>query len=224
MTSFVRFPTTPYLRRPAGVDVRSDKVLTAQEREDFLTQHLYVEEKVDGENLGISSDGDSLQLQARGSYVRPGGRRFRGIESWMGPRRRRIQEALGTRLILFGEWCAVEHSVRYDALPDWFLLFDVYDRSLGGFWEPALRDELAADLGLHVVAFLAAGRFDEPGLVALMGSSRFGHERMEGVVARVVADDLTIDRAKLVRPDFVQQIGEHWMSTIRPLNQLAPRA
>lgn len=221
MTAFVRFPSTPYLLRPAGFDVRDDKVLTDDERRSFLAQPLHVEEKVDGENLGISSDGESLRFQARGSYVSPGGRRFRGIESWILPRRRRIEDALGTRLILFGEWCAVEHSVRYDLLPDWFLLFDVYDRSAGRFWEIGLRDELALDLGLHVVPHLAAGHYDEEGLLALIGTSRVGHERMEGVVARAQDGGSAIGRAKLVRPDFVQQIDEHWMTTVRPLNQLA---
>src|SRR5690606_25371435 len=104
--------------------------------------------------------------------VHAGGRHFRGIESWIGPRARRIEAALGTDLLLFGEWCAVEHSVRYDALPDWFLLFDVYQRSAGCFWETALRDELARDLGLYVVPFVATGHFDLEGLHGLIGASR----------------------------------------------------
>ena len=44
--------------------------------------------------------------------------------------------AAGQR-ILFGEWCAYQHTVQYDNLPDLFLAFDLYDQSLnngfGGF-------------------------------------------------------------------------------------------
>lgn len=221
MTDFFRFPSTPYLFAPAGVDIRADKVLTDAERAAFLDQPLHVEEKLDGENLGISFDGDVLRFQTRGSYVSAGGRRFRGIDTWIRPRRARLVDAIGTDLILFGEWCAVQHSVRYERLPDWFALFDVYQRSTGRFWEPALRDELARDLGLAIVPFLAVGRFDGAGLVELLGVSRYGHEPMEGIVARALADDSPVPRAKLVRAEFVQEIDEHWMTTARPLNRLA---
>lgn len=220
MTTFVRYPSTPYLLRPTGLDIRDDKVLTERERATFMSRSLHVEEKVDGENLGISSNGESLQFQARGSYVSLGGRRFRGVESWVRPRQRRIEQAVGTDLIVFGEWCATEHNVRYDRLPDWFLMFDVYDRSTGEFWDTALRDELANDLGLCVVPFLGAGRFTEAELLDLIGASRLGHERMEGIVARVQGGAGDIPRAKVVRPDFIERIGEHWMSRSRPTNQL----
>lgn len=220
MTEFFRFPSTPYLMVPNGLDIRDDKVLTDDEREAFLTNVVHVEEKIDGENLGMSFDGDELRFQARGSYVMPGGRRFRGIESWIQPRRRRIEEALGTHLVLFGEWCASEHSVPYNALPDWFLLFDVYERSTGRFWSTALRDELAAELGLFVVPYLGTGCFTLNDLRGLIVTSAVGDALMEGVVARVQDETTTLDRAKLVRGDFVQQIGEHWMTAEQRPNRL----
>ncbi len=221
MIEFTRFPSTPYLVRPAGVDVRDDKVLTDAERDEFLAHPLHVEEKVDGQNLGISNGPDGLQFQARGSYVQPGGRHFRGLATWVAPRRQRLADGLRDDLIVFGEWCAVTHSVSYDALPDWFLVFDVYDRSTGLFWEPELRDVLAEDLGLCTVPFLATGHFGFDELTGLMTTSRLGHERMEGVVARTVTSDGAQHRAKVVRPEFVQQIDQHWMSGQYTMNRLA---
>lgn len=221
MTEFVRFPSTPYLLRPDGVEVRDDKVLTSTERAAFLTNVLHVEEKVDGENLGISFDGEELQFQARGSYVRPGGRHFHGLETWVRPRARRLEAALGTDLVLFGEWCAVTHSVYYDRLPDWFLIFDVFDRSAGGFWEVSLRDELADYLGLRVVPFLDAGIFSELELGRRIQESRVGSGPMEGLVARSQDPSSATARAKIVRPDFVQQIDGHWTSMERSMNRLA---
>lgn len=222
MSEFVRFPSTPYLLRPAGVELRDDKVFDDTERDAFLGHDLHVEEKLDGENLGISFDGTTLRFQARGSYVTPDARRFRGVPTWVAPRQYRLERALGTQLILFGEWCATTHTVYYDALPDWFLLFDVYDRSTGTFWPTPLRDEFAADLGLSVTPFVAVGRFTLQGLLDLIGPSAVGHEPMEGVVARVQTDAATTNRAKLVRPDFVQQIDDHWMTRTIQRNRLQP--
>lgn len=221
MTEFTRFPTTPYLVRPPGVDVRDDKVLTDTERDEFLAQPLHVEEKVDGQNLGISNGDDGLRFQARGSYVQPGGRHFRGLATWVVPRQHRLADGLSDDLILFGEWCAVTHSVRYDSLPDWFLVFDVYERAAGLFWEPDMRDALAEDLGLYTVPILGVGHFDLDDLTGLMSQSRVGHEQMEGVVARTVTADGPQRRAKVVRPEFVQQIDQHWMSGQHTMNRLA---
>lgn len=223
MSDFVRFPATPYLVQPDGFDVRGDKVLTDRERAAFLEHDLHVEEKIDGQNLGISCDGERLLFQARGSYVDVGGRHFRGLASWVAPRTARLVAALRTDLVLFGEWCTDTHSVYYDALPDWFLVFDVYDRATERFVEPALRDALVDDLGLHTVPFVAAGRFDLTGLLDLIGPSRVGATRMEGVVARWAdaPDSVSAPRAKLVRPDFVQQIDQHWMTAHRSTNRLA---
>lgn len=211
MTEFIRFPSIPYLVEPRGFDVRSDKVLTSQERSKLLSVTLRVEEKVDGQNLGISSSGDELLFQSRGSYVELGGRHFQGLQAWMAPREARISAALGTELVLFGEWMSIVHSVRYDALPDWFLVFDVLDRGTGDFWPTELRDELAAELGLATVPFLGEGRFVLDELISRTHErSRFGHGLREGAVVRAVGGTVTPARAKLVRPDFVQQIGEHW--------------
>ncbi|WP_067659946.1 RNA ligase family protein [Nocardia harenae] len=220
MTDFVRFPSTPYLVTPESVDVRDDKVLGEDERAVFLAERLHVEEKVDGQNLGISADVDGLRFQARGSYVHLGGRHFQGLSTWIEPRRRRLTEALGGELILFGEWCAVKHSVGYDSLPDWFLVFDVYDTATGRFWDPDVRNALADDIGLQTVPFLGAGHYTLDELAGLIRQSHVGHEQMEGIVARATASDERQLRAKVVRPDFVQGIDRHWTTEPRTMNRL----
>ncbi|MFC8383553.1 RNA ligase family protein [Nocardia sp. NPDC057272] len=185
-----------------------------------MARPLHVEEKVDGQNLGISVGVDGLRFQARGSYVQPGGRHFRGLSTWIGPRRRRLASALGDELILFGEWCAVTHTVSYDLLPDWFLVFDVYEKSAARFWDPDTRNALADDVGLYTVPFLGAGNFTLDELTGLMRQSRVGHEQMEGIVARSETSDEQQRRAKLVRPDFVQHIEQHWMTEQHTMNRL----
>ncbi len=219
--SFVRFPSTPYLSMPPGVAVRADKVLTDAERFQFLSRSVHVEEKIDGENLGLSFDGEGVRLQARGSYVDPGGKHFRGISQWLAPREHRIAAALGLDLVLFGEWCTTTHSVYYDGLPDWFLVFDVYERSSRRFLDTPERDVLAGALGLSVVPFIAQGIFSESDLLKMIGRSRVGHQPMEGLVVRSVEHPGGVGRAKLVRPGFVQSIDQHWTRGHIERNRLA---
>ncbi|MBV9416758.1 MAG: RNA ligase family protein [Solirubrobacterales bacterium] len=219
MIGFVRFPRTPHLALLGSVDVRDDKVMSPEAAQAFLDEELHVEEKVDGENLGLSVVDGRLMAQSRGSYVELGGQSFRGLAAWLEPRASRIAGELGQDLILFGEWCAVRHSVPYDALPDWLLVFDVYDHRIQGFWQLDERDLLAEALGLSRVPRLAKGRFDLTELQRQLGMSRFGDTPMEGLVLRHT--ERPGERAKLVRPEFLQAIDEHWRSQPVELNRLA---
>ena len=224
MTAFFRFPHTPHLAWLGEGSPRADKVLSPHQARAFLDHELVVEEKIDGANLGLSTDEDGeLLAQNRGSWLSPEAAhpQFRSLWSWLAPRRQALVDALWPDLVLFGEWCAAVHSVRYDALPDWFLGFDVYDRGAGRFWSSHRRDELLRQLGLHPVPRVGQGRFTLDDLTAMMTSSRVGGAPMEGLYLRQESDDWLERRAKLVRAEFVQTIDAHWSRGPMERNRLA---
>jgi hypothetical protein len=226
VSSFFRFPRTPHLAwLGPGQGPADDKVLSAAEMSSLLDHELVVEEKVDGANLGFStSDEGELLVQNRGSYLdrRESHPQFRPLWPWLSSRSRDLGEALWPHLMLFGEWCYAVHSVAYARLPSYFLGFDVYDREMGKFWDTSRRDAFLAQLGLDPVPRLAQGRFSKADLVRLIAApSRVGAERMEGIVVRHEAEGFTDLRAKLVRAEFTQAIGEHWSRQALRRNRLA---
>jgi RNA ligase len=221
---FFRFPHTPHLAWLAPGAPRDDKVLLPQEACDFLAQEIVVEEKVDGANIGLSVDEHgALQVQNRGSYLarEASPPQFKPLFRWLAVRRGPLASALFPDLMLFGEWCYAVHSVRYTRLPDWFLAFDVYDRNRAEFWSVARRDELVNRLGLNLVPRLAKGRFDLGGVQHLLGQSQLGDGPAEGLYLRRDDGDRLLARAKLVRPEFVQSIEEHWSRRTPQTNLLA---
>ncbi|MEG3117107.1 RNA ligase family protein, partial [Salinicola sp. 4072] len=120
-----------------------------------------VEEKLDGANLGISwGDEGQLRVQNRGAYLEaPYRGQFSRLNQWLMQHLAVFQQHLPDHVILFGEWCAARHSLDYAALPDWFLVFDVFDRKAKRFWNQERRNALASRLGLAVVPRLMRGRF-----------------------------------------------------------------
>ena len=179
----------------------------------MLRGEVVVEEKVDGANVGFSVALDgTIRAQNRGSWLRRGGNaQFDRLWAWMDQRQTDFADALGDRLILFGEWCLAVHSVMYDSLPDWFLGFDVYERGSNRFWDVARRDELLRNLGLASVPRLSKGTFTIEGLKALLSQrSMVGSGPMEGAYIRVEESGWLVARAKIVRPEFTQAIEEHW--------------
>ncbi|MCP3137228.1 RNA ligase family protein [Pyxidicoccus xibeiensis] len=221
---FFKFPHTPHLTWLSSAPVRHDKVLSPPEAREFLRGEVLIEEKVDGANLGLSvGPGGELRAQNRGSYL--GTRaspQFQPLWPWLEARRSQLVGALGQHLMLFGEWCFAVHSVRYDALPDWFLAFDLYDKQTGRFWSSARRDALVETLGLARVPVVARGHFTVDEVVRQLGPSLLTQGSMEGVYLRRDEGDWLQCRAKLVRPEFVQAIEEHWSSRPLERNTLAP--
>lgn len=215
MTSYFRFPSTPHLAWLGQTTVpRNDKLLSASDQQALLAGEVLVEEKIDGANIGLSlSENGTLLAQNRGQYLTaPYTGQFMRLPEWLMQHEEKIRDQLNAPLILFGEWTAARHSIRYDRLPDWFLLFDVYDRAAGGFWNSRRRDALASAAGLAIVPTLLRGQTDLAELKQLLaqGSSQYRAGPMEGLVVRRETTDWCECRAKLVRADFTQAINEHW--------------
>lgn len=223
MIEFLRFPHTPHLAWLGARSPREDKVLSPSEAQAILAADLVVEEKIDGANLGFSVDENGiLRAQNRGSYlgVESISGQWKPLKRWLSDRRDALQEALADDLMLFGEWCYAMHSVRYTRLPDWFLAFDVYDRAKGEFWCVERRNRLAHQLGISVVPELGRGRFDLESLRTLLGRSALTAGPAEGLYVRREHSGHLLQRAKLVRAEFLQNIDEHWSKRRLETNQV----
>ena len=219
VTDFFRYPHIPHIAWLADGHPRDDKVLSPAEVASLLAAELVIEEKLDGANLGFSigSDG-ALRAQNRGQYLRPPFTgQFARLDDWLAVHQDRLFDALTESLIVFGEWCAARHSLDYERLPDWWLMFDVYDREAQQFWSTERRHRLASTVTAAEVPCVYRGRLSLAQLQAWVTNqtSRFRDGPVEGVVVRRENSLWLQERAKLVRPDFTQSISQHWRE--RPL-------
>jgi ATP-dependent RNA circularization protein (DNA/RNA ligase family) len=221
---FFKFPSTPHLATMPGVDIRNDKVLTESDRDEFLCHELTVEEKVDGANLGISFDVEgNIRAQNRGAYLLlPGSGQWKKLGEWLALRSDVLFKYLTDRYILFGEWCYAQHSIFYNRLPDWFLAFDIYDRTSRRFLSSPRRDRLVEEMHISKVPGLASGRFSYPEIEKLLLQSKLTDQPAEGIYLRINRGDWLEQRAKLVRPLFIQAVEKHWSrSAIKPNRLIA---
>ena len=220
--TFSKFPSTPHLAALHDTDIRDDKVMTESEREGFLEQEVTVEEKVDGANLGISFAADgAVRAQNRGKILSlPGSGQWHELTRWLDIHCDELFDLLSDQYILFGEWCYAQHSVFYNRLPDWFMAFDIYDRSAERFLSVMRRDRLLSQVSLATVPFIAHGRFTYTDIVGFLSASALGDQPAEGVYLRSDDGDWLQQRAKLVRPTFIQTIDEHWSRSALKPNRL----
>lgn len=235
-TPLLKYPRTPHL---VGSRLQpGDEDLSQVSFSLLRGRNLVVEEKVDGANSAISFSPDGkLLLQSRGHYLTGGyrERHFALMKQWAGVHAQAFYRVLGSRYLLYGEWLYAKHTVFYDALPHYFLEFDVYDRQTGIFLDTPSRRQLLAPLPVVSVPVLAQGKFDSAEAVtSLLGHSRFitdDHIRrlreisqslgldpdrqcretdesdtMEGLYLKIEEGGQVVERLKFVRPSFTQTV------------------
>ncbi len=215
-----------------------DEDLEAAPFSDLAGRFLVVEEKMDGANAAVSFDEEGrLHLQSRGHFLTGGAREkhFDALKPWAHANADLLRERLGARYVMYGEWLFAKHTVFYDALPHWFLEFDVLDTQDGVFLSTARRRELLAGAPVSSVPVLAERAFRRlDDLVAHVGPSRMKtqawrdrlratartkgldvdrvvretdpSDEMEGLYVKVEEEGRVVGRYKWVRKSFLTSV------------------
>lgn len=200
-----KYPRTPHL--PWSPGATADDV-SLRETSRFEGKEIVVTEKMDGENTTIYRD----HVHARSvDSVHHASR------SWVKALQGRLAAHIPAGFRISGENLFAVHSLRYERLPSYFLVFAIWDadnRALS--WDETV--EWAQMLELDVVPVLYRGTWDEAKVRALTAS--LDPNTQEGLVVRV-ADAFGFDAfgasvAKWVRPNHVTT-DDHWLSLpVRP--------
>ncbi|MBY0548601.1 MAG: RNA ligase family protein [Candidatus Obscuribacterales bacterium] len=118
-------------------------------------RHIVVEEKLDGANSGISFSADGkLLIQSRGHFLTGGPREkhFNLLKTWANTHACALHDVLGTRYIAYGEWLYAKHTIFYDALPHYWLEFDVFDKEHKQFLSTDRRKSLLGATAVPISA------------------------------------------------------------------------
>jgi hypothetical protein len=112
----------------------------------------YVQEKVDGANMGISwLDGPILRNRShilKKGYIKrdtPAKLQFRPAWNWLHQHEddiKLISELCYSPVTIYGEWLYAKHSIYYDKLPDLFLAYDIWSVEDREFLSPEIVSEL----------------------------------------------------------------------------------
>jgi len=223
----------PYSPGCTSDDKRSDDV------SHLLNTEIVITEKMDGSNTSLEAEG----CFARTHAGPPTHVSFDGLKALHAA----VKFKIPTNLQLFGEWLFALHSIPYDKLPAYFMLFNVKkniiapncssvysdpDFITNSHWLSWDEVEMWADeIGVPCVPVLFKGKVSSEKelkelVISLVAqSSRVGSER-EGVVVRVARqfrdDEFFNCVLKYVRANHVQT-DDHWRSQEIVKNKLARR-
>lgn len=229
-----KFPRTPHIK---GSNIqKGDEDLKQISFDQFEGKHLIIEEKIDGANTAISFDSDGNMLLQNRGHLLSGGykeKHYSLFKQWAMIWKDALYEVLKDRYIMYGEWMYAKHTVYYDALPHYFIEFDIFDKKNNIFLDTSSRRELLKDLPIKSVPVLKEGvfnSFDE--IIDLIGKSNYISDQnkdnlihsseelglntdltlnqtdisgiMEGLYIKQEEDGEVKFRAKYVKPKFTQ--------------------
>lgn len=191
---FLEYPKIPYLIKHAagGFDPVEPEMLASIKKH----AQVFVQEKLDGASARICWDGVGEPMVGNRKHIlkkgyverdTPAKLQFRPLWNWLYENRKKfeiVSAEFDQPVIIYGEWLWAKHSIGYDALPDYFVAYDLLSEDL--FKPVGFTLELLQKAGFVTPPLLAT--LTEPTLEELqklaIGPSAFGKEAREGIMVR----------------------------------------
>lgn len=207
-THHFKYPRTPHL--PSSPGATSDD-LWLEHRSALIGAEIVITEKMDGENTTMYAD--HIHARSLDSKHHPS-------RSWVKNLHQQLAHQIPARWRICGENLFARHSIGYEELPSYFMVFSIWDednRCLD--WDQT--KEWCQLLGLDLVPTLYEGPWDERLIQAL--PQQLDLLTQEGFVVRTRQGfpyaQFSEHVAKWVRANHVQT-EQHWMHQEITPNQL----
>lgn len=208
----MKFPRTPHLPWSRGVAPDDRTMRNPGNR--FAGHVVVITEKMDGENTVMTRNAIHARSEDSG---------YHASRTWVKNLWGEIRYEIPEGWSIVGENLYARHSILYDQLPSYFLVFAIINN--GVVLSSADTALYSSQLGLYTVPVLHTGNYRELALRALDFSPAYSTVA-EGYVLRQAQSFLLSEwgerAAKFVRASHVQT-SEHWMHESVVKNELDSR-
>lgn len=202
------FPRIPHL----------DSVISNMESDDISLLNTvsfpfecWVQEKVDGSNVGTSWLSDEPFLRTREKILRKEYSKSKNLSksqyiplwNWIYTHKKdilKIEKEIGICTI-YGEWLMYEHSIRYNMLPDYFLAYDIWSYEMRRFLK---MEEFHSLISLVNIKYIKPEKVVFQNIDEVKRMSERMSEYRDGIVEGIVLknDDFI---TKVVNSEFVRK-------------------
>ena len=207
------YPSTRHL--PWKPNNKGDKIATEKEvAVIFESNNVYVQEKIDGANCGMTYLNGHPVLRNRTKILRKGQQlknpslsQFASAWNWM-----HKNENLFTNLAqwgpysVYGEWMIQQHGMLYNELPDWFIAYDIYDYEKLHYLDPKKSCDILLTCGFKFISNLLVGKLENYETLEQLANatSSFTNSQREGIIIKISDGEFITNKFKMVRQGFNQ--------------------
>jgi hypothetical protein len=206
----VKYPRTYHFTFSPGA-TKDDKI--AKDINGILGKEVVITEKMDGSNVCLEKE-KCFARSHSGSPTHESFDMFKAIHAG-------IKFIIPDSYQIFGEWCYAQHTIFYDSLPNYLLIFGVREINQMTWlsWDDV--EYWAEQIGASTVPLLerwtVSNEKELQEKVELLSAnpSTYGKEK-EGVVVKLAGrfsnDDFDKSVIKRVRAGHVNANDEHWLT------------
>lgn len=221
------YPRIPHLNKKISSMTWDDISL---ESELIFPFTCYIQEKIDGSNIGFSWNDRAPIVRNRNhilkkSYIEkntPAKLQFRSAWNWCHDHKKDIEtisRLCESDITIYGEWLVCLHSLNYDLLPDWFVAYDIYSVEDKKFFSPDFVEKLLLKTNIsYIKPELKTFNNVEEIVKFSELKSNYRNGIREGIVLKTTSGNFLENIFKVVNKYFVRR--ENFMESILVKNKL----
>jgi len=200
-----------------------DKSISKMTHDDILSDGVqypidcYVQEKIDGSNMGVSWQNNAAVLRNRKHILRkgyskirtPSKEQFKSAWNWVNDHKndiKSISDIWMSQLTVYGEWMNFAHSIYYDKLPDIFIAYDIFSVEDDKYLSPDIVGNL---LDKTSIFYIKSEKivFNSPEEIVRKSeeSSIYRDGMVEGIVIKTSDGSFLKESYKIVNKHFVRR-------------------
>lgn len=197
-----------------------DKNISQMTHDDVLCDGItypivgYVQEKIDGSNMGVSWNDEAPILRNRKHILKkgyskirtPAKEQFKSAWNWVHEHKKDIQKVsdlLMSEITIYGDWMLAYHSVKYNKLPDWFVAYDIWVLEDNKFLSPSKVEEILSQTNIHYIKPYKVTLNSVKDVIEWSEKpSDYTDAIREGIVIKTIEGDFTKDSYKVVNRFF----------------------
>ena len=122
----------------------------------------WVQEKIDGANMGVSWLNDGPIVRNRENILKkgyskiktPAKKQFTSTWNWIHKHEddiKEVEKMWQSPITIYGDWMFAQHSLHYDNLPDWFIAYDIWSVEDGRFLAPDIVEKLLSETNISYI-------------------------------------------------------------------------
>ena len=204
------YPRIPHLSKDISKmthdDIEVDKI--------SLPIDGWVQEKIDGANMGVSWLNDGPVLRNRDHILKkgytkiktPAKKQFVPAWNWIHKHEKDIKavsELWESPITIYGEWMVASHSIHYDKLPDYFIAYDIWSIEDGKFLNPEIVESLLSQTNIkYIKPFKMTFATIDSIIKASEMDSLYRNGKVEGIVIKTSSGYFVENMYKVVNKYF----------------------
>jgi len=200
-----------------NINIVGKHYLTKTDEEKLFESIVDIWEKIDGANVGFFRDDETIIPFKRSGYIDNSHKQYIFYQNWIRDKYNDLIN-ISEHYIFYAELMRCKHSIEYNKLSDWVIIFDIFDKTENKYLSAIEMIKVCKMYNLKHAPYLGTEIISNKKqlLKYIKKESEFGN-LSEGIMIKNNRNQL---RGKIVKEEFIKLIDQFWRNKPIVYNKL----